>query len=106
MTQLKTIDASKITWTVFPSTTREEPAEIYCADGDGILQVVVYADRIELLDQLDVCQTWPGGADIAAVLEVAQAYLEANYAEIYEDAMHWNDDNDADLFAVLNEVKS
>jgi hypothetical protein len=105
MTQLKTIDSSKITWTVFPSTTREEPAAIYCADGDGILQVVAYADRIELLDQLDVCNTWSAGADIAAVLEVAQAYLEANYAEIYEDAMHWNDDNDADLFAVLNGVK-
>lgn len=103
--KLKTIDSSKITWTVFPSMTREEPANIYCADGDGILQVVAYADRIELLDQLDVCNTWPADADMGAVLEAAQAYLAATYHEIYEDAMHWNDDNDQDLFNHLNNIK-
>jgi hypothetical protein len=77
----------------------------YCADGDGILQVVVYADRIELLDQLDVCNTWPTDADIGAILEAAQAYLASTYREIYEDAMHWNDDNYADMFKHLNEIK-
>lgn len=63
----------------------------YCADGDGILQVVIYADRIELLDQLDIVKTWPTDADVAAMLEDAQSYLAATYPEIYECAMHWND---------------
>jgi hypothetical protein len=60
----------------------------YCADGDGIVQVVVYADRIELLDQLDLCKTWATDADIGAVLEAAQHYLQSAYFEIFETAEH------------------
>jgi hypothetical protein len=60
----------------------------YCADGDGILQVVVYDNRIELLDQLEVCNTWATDADIGAVLEGAQMYLQSAYFEIYETAKH------------------
>ena len=60
----------------------------YCADGDGMVQVVVYADRIELQDQLDVCKTWPADADIREVLENGQSYIAATYPQIYADAKH------------------
>lgn len=105
MTRFKTINSSKITWYIMQSDTHNDWLTTYCADGDGILQVVVYADRIELLDQLDVCETWATDADISTILEVAQAHLQANYPEVYEDAMHWNDDNDQDLFNHLNNIK-
>ena len=60
----------------------------YCADGDGIVQVVVYADCIELLDQLELCNRWAVDADIGAVLEGAQMYLQSAYFEIFEEAQH------------------
>jgi hypothetical protein len=105
MTRLNTINSSKITWYIMQGDKHDDWLTSYCADGDGILQVVVYADRIELLDQLDVCNTWATDADMGAVLEAAQSYLAATYHEIYEDAMHWNDDNYADTFKHLNGIK-
>ena len=60
----------------------------YCADGDGMVQVVVYADRIELQDQLEICKTWEPSADISEILENAQSYLAATYHDIYADAQH------------------
>ena len=85
---MKTINSSKITWVVMQGDAHDDWLTTYCADGDGILQVVVYADRIELLDQLDVCKTWPTDADMGAVLEAAQMYLGATYHEIFETAEH------------------
>ena len=61
----------------------------YCADGDGIVQVVVTSDRVELLDQLDICNTWATGADIGAVLEAAQQYMQSAYPDIYEESQHY-----------------
>ena len=88
MTPLKTINSSKITWVVMQGDANDDWITTYCADGDGILQVVVYADRIELLDQLELCNTWATDADIGAVLEGAQMYLQSAYFEIYETAKH------------------
>lgn len=88
MTQLKTINSSKITWVIMQGDADDDWITTYCADGDGILQVVVYADRIELLDQLELCNTWATDADIGAVLEGAQMYLQSAYFEIYETAKH------------------
>lgn len=93
---MSTIDSSKITWCIMQGDANDDWLTTYCADGDGILQVVVYADRIELLDQLEVCKTWPTDADIGAVLEAAQHYLQSAYFEIYEAAMHWNDEPTTD----------
>jgi hypothetical protein len=81
--------SSRITWYVMSG----EPAcddwiTSYCADGDGMIQVVVYADRIELQDQLEVCKAWHADADISRILEDAQSYLAATYHEIYADAQH------------------
>ena len=88
MTPLKTINSSKITWVIMQGDADDDWITTYCADGDGILQVVVYADRIELLDQLELCNTWATDADIGAVLEGAQMYLQSAYFEIYETAKH------------------
>ena len=88
MSTLKTINSSKITWVIMQGDADDDWITTYCADGDGIVQVVVYADRIELLDQLEVCNTWATDADIGAVLEAAQMYLQSAYFEIYETAKH------------------
>jgi hypothetical protein len=88
MSTLATIDSSKITWVVMQGDANDDWVTTYCADGDGILQVVVYDNRIELLDQLDVCKTWATDADIGAVLEAAQHYLQSAYFEIFEEAQH------------------
>ncbi len=105
MTRLNTIDSSKITWYILQGGKHEDWVTTYCADGDGILQVVIYADRIELLDQLDLCTKWATDTDIGTVLEAAQDYLEATYQEIYEHAMHRNDDGERDKFNFLNGAK-
>ncbi len=89
MSTLATIDSSKITWVVMQSNgAYEDDATLYCTDGDGIVVVATYSDRIELTDQGDVCKTWPTDADIGAVLEEAQEYLHDNYLEIFETAEH------------------
>jgi hypothetical protein len=85
---MKTINSSKITWVIMQGDADDDWVTTYCADGDGIVQVVVYADRIELLDQLELCNTWATDADIGAVLEEAQEYLQSAYFEIFEDAQH------------------
>ena len=89
---MPTIDSSKITWTITQgSGAYDSSVNLYCADGDGIVVVATYPDRIELLDQLDVCKTWATDADIGAVLEEAQEYLYSAYPEIYAEAMHFCD---------------
>jgi len=81
--------SSKITWGVMTGNPKcDDWITDYCADGDGMVQVVVYADRIELLDQMEVCKTWPIDADIREILENAQMYLAATWHQIYEDAQH------------------
>ena len=108
MKRLKTIDSSKITWTIYPGDLGCN-VRSFCADGDGRGVVEEYADNVyALCDQNDRVQVWRDvetPEQLAAVLEVAQAHLEANYPEVYESAMHWNDDNEQDLFNVLNNIK-
>ena len=84
--------SSKITWGVMTGDPKcHDWITDYCADGDGIVQVVVYPDRIELLDQMEVCKTWAVDFDICEILENAQSYIAATYHQIYEDARHRED---------------
>ena len=86
---MTTFKSSKITWNVWSGdAAADDYLKVYCADGDGMLQVVVYADRIELQDQTEVCKTWPADADMTVILESAQSYLAATYHDIFEDAQH------------------
>lgn len=106
--KLSTIDSSKITWTIYPGDEGSSIRTI-CADGDGIVTVEEHADNVySLYDQNERIETWFGvetPEQLLAVLEFAQAHLQANYPEVYEDAMHWNDDNYQDLFNHLNNIK-
>jgi len=88
MSTLSTVNSSKITWVIMQGDEHDDWLTTYCADGDGIVQVVVTSDRIELLDQLDLCKTWPIDADIGAVLEAAQHYMQSAYFEIFDEAQH------------------
>ena len=103
---MTTFNSSKITWNVWlGDAAADDYLKVYCADGDGMLQVVVYADRIELQDQLDACYVWPADGDMTAILEAAQFYLSATYPDIFIDAMHWNDTLSTDeLRAEMNSV--
>lgn len=108
MKRLKTFDSSKITWTIYPGDLGCN-VRSFCADGDGMVVVEEYADNVyALCDQNDRLQTWHNvetPEQLAAILEVAQTHLEVNYPEVYEGAMHWNDDNYQDMFNVLNGIK-
>jgi len=89
MSTLATIDSSKVTWVIMQSNgAYEDNATLYCTDGDGIVVVATYSDRIELTDQGNICKTWAADADIGAVLEAAQHYLQSAYFEIFEEAQH------------------
>jgi hypothetical protein len=83
-----TLNSSKITWRVMLGEACDDWTMALCADGDGMVQVLIYPDRVELQDQTEVCKTWLGGADLSAVLEAAQSYLAATYHDIFEVAQH------------------
>ena len=84
--------SSKITWYVMTGDPKcHDWLTDYCADGDGIVQVVVYPDRIELLDQMEVCKAWGADSEIRVILESAQSYISATYPQIYSDARHRED---------------
>jgi len=85
---MSTINSSKITWCVMQGDADDDWLTTYCADGDGIVQVIVSHHGIELFDQLDLCKTWATDADIGAVLEAAQHYLQSAYPDIFEIAEH------------------
>lgn len=96
MTQIKipTIDSSRITWYIMQGDmAHEDWIHSYCADGDGILQVIEYTDgHYELVDQCDVVKAWHdvnGHEEVLLILEEAQKYLAATYHDIYKDAAHW-----------------
>jgi len=80
---MKTIDSSKITWDIWQPDADDDWTQIYGPDGEGIIQVVVYPDRIELLDQLELCNTWTPDSDIDLILEAAQYYLQSAYFDIF-----------------------
>jgi hypothetical protein len=92
---MEIINASKISFYVMRSLSLEDWITSYCADGDGIVQLVEKTDRFELLDQLDICKTWlkSDAPVLAEMLENTQSYIAATYHEIFEDSMHWNDDS-------------
>ena len=81
------INSSKIVWSIIDSYDHENdrPETIYCADGDGMLQIVYYAgsDYI-VLDQSDPIATFDNLHD---ALEFGQDKLEIESPEIFEKRM-------------------
>ena len=103
------IESSLISWFVMEGDKHDDWKTSYCADGDGIVQVIVYADnRVELVDQLEIVKTWHNVTtkeETSSILEDSQKYLAATYHEIYEDAMHYNNEPTTDeLRQHMNQV--
>ena len=89
---MKTVNSSRITWYVIQANLENEGfLSAYCADGDGILQLVNYGTHYSLQDQCEVVKTWPADEKIENMLENAQSYLAATYHEIFEDCRHWEE---------------
>ena len=89
--QPSTIDSSKLTWFIMQGDEDEDFLTAYCADDDGIVQLVDYGSHIELFDHLCVVNTWQGidsSDDLIPILEAAQQYLAATYHDIFEAALH------------------
>ena len=82
------INSSKIQWSVMHGGDDEGFLTAYCADGEGLVQVVDYGTHVALEDQCAVCKTWDNIntlEDLLPILEVAQNYLAATYNEIFQD---------------------
>lgn len=81
MRQIGTIESSLIVWSVFIGDDHET---IYCADGDGMLQVVRRdgdAWQYRVLDQLETVGTFGSLSD---ALEFGQDRLAECYPEAFE----------------------
>ena len=87
----KTINSTKITWFIMQGDSSDDYKHSYCADGDGILQLIERLDgSFALVDQLDVVKVWDdvdGFEEFLIVLEAAQQYLAATYPVIFEDCL-------------------
>jgi hypothetical protein len=86
--KLETINTSRLTWCVMRGDEHDDYVVAYCADGDGMVQLVDYGDRVELQDQLSVVNTFrPARShdDVVVMLEVAQKYLAATYNDLFHD---------------------
>lgn len=82
------INSSKISWTIINGGDGDNFVTSYCADGDGIIQVVDYGTHVTLEDQCEVCNTWHNiktQEDLLPILEEAQGYLAAFYHDIFQD---------------------
>lgn len=84
---MHTIPSDNITWSVMRGDACDDFFFSYCADGDGMLQLVDYGDRVELQDQLEVVKTYHH-ADTLAMLNEAEKYLAATYPELFQLAKH------------------
>ena len=84
----KTVNSSKIQWFVMHGSEEEGFLTAYCADGDGLVQVVDYGTHVALEDQGDTCKTWDNInslSDLMPILEEAKAYLAATYNDIFQE---------------------
>lgn len=87
-TAIKTINSQSITWFIMQGGEGEDFKKAYCADGDGILQVVEQLDgSLVILDQLDPVKTFEA-FKLYEALHAAEQYLAATYHEIYQEALH------------------
>ena len=80
MRQIGTIESSLIVWSVFIGDDHET---IYCADGDGMLQVVLADGEsvYRVLDQLELVGAFTSLSD---ALEFGQDRLERDSPEVFE----------------------
>ena len=87
--KLKTIDSSKITWTIYPADEHDDFLESYCADGDGLVQVKQNKQgRFDLYDEMEQLASFD---TLAQALEGGQMWLANDYNEVFQSARHHNE---------------
>jgi hypothetical protein len=85
--KLKTIDSSKITWTIYPAD--EYSLESYCADGDGLVQIKSNkSGSFDLYDELELLANF---TSLSAALEGGQMWLANDYNEVFQSVRHHNE---------------
>jgi hypothetical protein len=88
----QTINSAKLTWMIFPCESFSDCVETYCADGDGIVSIHkrlsgVYYATCEFSEDIQGIY-----ATLEEALAKGEALLLEYYPEVYEEAMHWNDE--------------
>ena len=90
--QLQTVNSSKVVWSVIEAYEGDGSLRSFCADGDGIVQLLELPNNTySLVDQCETIKTWTNvhsEEEVMLLLEQAQNYLAATYHEIYEDCRH------------------
>ena len=90
--QLQTVNSSKVSWQVVGAYEGDGSLRSFCADGDGILQLLELPDNTYcLVDQCETVKTWNNvhsEEEVMLLLEEAQNYLAATYNDIYQLAKH------------------
>ena len=90
--QLQTVNSSKVVWSVIGAYEGDGSLRSFCADGDGIVQLLELPNNTySLVDQCETIKTWTNvhsEEEVMLLLEQAQNYLAATYHEIYEDCRH------------------
>jgi hypothetical protein len=89
--KIQTINSAKLTWTIHPSQY-SDVSEVYCADGDGLVSVNkrlsgVYYVTCEFSEDIQGIYS-----SLEEALAKGAALLLEFYPEVYEEAMHWNDE--------------
>ncbi len=85
------ISTEHIRWDVMvgDASTGDDYVACYCADNEGLVQVVDYGDRgVTIEDQLYVVKRFPKvdtEGDILAILKDAEKYLAATYNDVFQD---------------------
>ena len=84
--RLKTINSSKITWTIYPGDSYEMFTEQYCADGDGIVTVkAMKCGCFILSDELEFLASFK---TLTEALEGGQMWLANDYPWVFEESQH------------------
>jgi hypothetical protein len=84
--KLKTINSSKITWTIYPGDSYEMFTEQYCADGDGIVTVkAMKCGCFILSDELEFLASFK---TLTEALEGGQMWLANDYPWVFEESQH------------------
>jgi len=75
-------ESSLVYWTL---SSQNESEKHYCADGDGVVQLVEKANgNFAIEDQFDIVELFNADT-LNDALERAQNYLEVNYPAIFAD---------------------
>ena len=80
-----TAKSSQLVWDVMVGGDSEDWLRAFCADGDGLVQLVEYADRFEMLDQAETVKIFAKDDSLPEMLELSQSYLAATYNAIFQE---------------------